>query len=468
MNDPTEQTNLERRVKSGHTFGAWPGKKYARLVVSLLAMMAFWPGKICGQTNAAAGRTQENRWLLVVETSRSMQHRHEGTLQSIQQALASGMNGQLRRGDTLGIWTFNEQVYAGRFPLEQWSPERKKEVSNHVLSFLQAQKYEKQGGLDKIIPALASIAKRSPFITIILIADGLDDIRGTPFDAEINATYAKWRERQKQTQMPMVTVLRAQQGQLSYHSVNPATVDIALSELPPELLIAHAAPKPLPPVPQKAPPLMLPPLIVSGKKPALAPAQNPAEITEPKPGSTASVVTSTADSAQTQDARPAAPIPAAAIVAIPQTNTVAAARLAPPPSSLIKSADSVPQPAPKAEVAPFVPKTTTPAPTPATETTHTPLASSDPPKPAAIPEPALAPKANEASSPPVAATHSQPLQAATTAPARNFFTTTNIGVGALLAIMAACGAIWLRRRRTPPVHQVSLITRSLDRTPQRR
>src|ERR1041384_1715699 len=205
MNDLTEQTSLERGLKSRRTFGAWPSENSARLLVLLLAMMAFWPGKIRGQTNAATARTQENRWLLVVETSRSMQRRSEGTLQSIQQALASGMNGQLRRGDTLGIWTFNEQLYAGRFPLELWSPERKKEVSNRVLSFLQAQKYEKQGGLDKAIPALATLAKKSPFITIIVISDGLDDIHGTPFDTEINATYAKWRERQKQTRMPMIT-----------------------------------------------------------------------------------------------------------------------------------------------------------------------------------------------------------------------------------------------------------------------
>src|SRR5438309_7975909 len=50
------------------------------------------------QTNTA---TPGNRYLLIVETSRSMQQRSQGTLRAVQQLLLSGMNGQLRRGDTL-------------------------------------------------------------------------------------------------------------------------------------------------------------------------------------------------------------------------------------------------------------------------------------------------------------------------------------------------------------------------------
>src|SRR5438552_10022166 len=97
------------------------------------------------QTNTAA---TGNRFLFVVETSRSMQNRSEGTLRAIQQLLNSGMGGQLRRGDTLGIWTYNQELYAGRFRLQLWSPETHKSTVANVVNFLQHQTYEKKGSLE--------------------------------------------------------------------------------------------------------------------------------------------------------------------------------------------------------------------------------------------------------------------------------------------------------------------------------
>src|SRR5207253_8672262 len=47
-----------------------------------------------GQTNIA---TSANRYLMIVETSRSMGRRAEGNMKAAQQLLVSGMGGQLRR-----------------------------------------------------------------------------------------------------------------------------------------------------------------------------------------------------------------------------------------------------------------------------------------------------------------------------------------------------------------------------------
>ena len=46
-----------------------------------------------------------------------MQPRAGAVLKAVQDLLASGLSGQLRRGDSLGVWTFNEELSAGRFPL---------------------------------------------------------------------------------------------------------------------------------------------------------------------------------------------------------------------------------------------------------------------------------------------------------------------------------------------------------------
>ena len=92
------------------------------LLAGLLLVAALAPCPLRAQTNTAKAAPPSNRCLLIVETSRSMQRRADAVLKTVQDLLTSGLSGQLRQGDTLGLWTFNEDLYAGRFPLQTWSP----------------------------------------------------------------------------------------------------------------------------------------------------------------------------------------------------------------------------------------------------------------------------------------------------------------------------------------------------------
>src|SRR5215510_9438485 len=104
------------------------------LATSLFA--ALLPREVQGQTNLNRPNISSNRYLLVLETSRSMEKRSEANLKAVENLLASNMAGQLGRGDTLGVWTFNEELFTGRFPLQQWSPETRQQVNEQELSFL--------------------------------------------------------------------------------------------------------------------------------------------------------------------------------------------------------------------------------------------------------------------------------------------------------------------------------------------
>src|SRR5689334_23147318 len=52
----------------------------------------------------AEAALSSNRYLFVVETSRSMQKRTEGVSKALVDFVGSGMRGQLQQGDTLGLW----------------------------------------------------------------------------------------------------------------------------------------------------------------------------------------------------------------------------------------------------------------------------------------------------------------------------------------------------------------------------
>ncbi len=247
----------------------------------VMAASAAW-----AQTNLPA-RRPENRYLLVVETSRLMQRRLDGVLRSVKELMDSGMGGDLQRGDTLGLWTFNEEVYAGRFPLQPWSAEEQSDVTSRVLSFLKAQKYEKQSRLGQVLPALDLVLKNSEFLTVVVVSDGESSLQGSPFDKQVNEIFAQWRERQQQSRMPFVTVLRAEHGKFTAFAATPAPWRVEWPPLAPEFRAKKAAPKVLPvasqaPKPATSAPVVLPPLILSGKKSESKPAGlEPVPTTDP-------------------------------------------------------------------------------------------------------------------------------------------------------------------------------------------
>src|SRR6266446_5457929 len=128
----TPNSNLQRNSKFQDSrigdwkINAWPFSGIWRLAPCSIVLLALSFGQLWAQTNTAKPSARSNRFLLIVDTSRVMERRADATLRVVQGLLVSAMNGQFRRGDTFGIWTFNEELYAGRFPLQQWSAETQK------------------------------------------------------------------------------------------------------------------------------------------------------------------------------------------------------------------------------------------------------------------------------------------------------------------------------------------------------
>jgi hypothetical protein len=226
----------------------------------------------------------ENRWLLVVETSGAMQRRAEAVQQIVGSFFDSGLDGQMRRNDSVGLWTFNEQLYTGRFGLQRWTPENGKALGARVSEFLKNQPCEKASHLNFVMSDLQQVIKDSEFITIILITAGREQMRGTPFDDKINVIYKTWKKAQDKAGLPFVTVLRAQRGQLKSYSVTVPPWPLELPPLPAEL----QPPKPAETkaatttTAQPLPPVQSPPtgqaLIVRGKKAETTPV---AQLSEP-------------------------------------------------------------------------------------------------------------------------------------------------------------------------------------------
>src|ERR1051325_661111 len=231
------------------------------------------------QTNIS--RPAPRRYLFIVETSRSMGHRSDGTIKTVANLLFSGMYGQIRQGDTIGVWSYNKELYTGRLPLQRWSTLEQRDVCSAILNFIKSQKYDSQPAFSSVRPPLENVIKDSEFITVVLVSSGEEKMLGTPFDDQMNQLYDNWREEQQKSRMPFVTVLRAKRGTIIGYSVTPTPWQIEIPAWPVEPVV-KAVEQPRPP--PKTQPSTIPPLIFSGKKSKPAEPTNSTDIVTPELG----------------------------------------------------------------------------------------------------------------------------------------------------------------------------------------
>jgi len=414
-----------------------------------------------------------HRWLFIIETSGSMRPRASATMSMVEALLTTGMRGELKPGDSLGFWTYNQALYTGQMPLQDWSSVSASDIMLSTLSFLNKQHYEKHGNLDAVMPAMTSVIKRSEFLTIVLLSDGAGKISGTPFDDAINAAQQGWQKDEQHNKQPIVTILRAQKGVVTAWTVTPSPWAVEIPPLPPEPKIVQA-PAPTPPKPR--PPPVIPSLYMSGRKPAantnsdqpngtnFVPAGQTTNGPAKTPGSSSTVVP---DNVPVAVAPTNVPPPDAALSATAQPgvpNSVTAVNSTTTGSVSTATANSA------ADVAAATPDTIRPAETHPVPTAQ-PTASIAPPAtplpatpPANSPTSQTAASATSGASPPVASASVPTAVAVPDLPGGGGSSIWTIGLAVAGAGAAAVVLLLIRARPKP---QLSSITRSLEQEKRR-
>jgi hypothetical protein len=363
--------------------------------------------------------SMENRFLFVIDNSSAMKARKQGVQEAVNALLESNLKGELRKGDTIGLWTYNDHLDTD-FPMEIWNDAKKGNILSEVRGHLNRLHYEKRAHLDKIMPAITDVIKNSERVTVILIFDGSQPIKGTPFDTDLNDLHKRYSKEFHSSEEPFVTVLSAREGKVFDYTINyPSTV-----------VLPHTA-DPLPPPVTNTPPVV-----------AVAPPVEPAPVV---PRTNVQIILSGADFAP----KPVAPSSA---------NHLAAASAIPTPAPAPVVATNIPPPAEEApgaiqaaetNVATPQAKPTPPTPSPV----KTNMAKTNVTANATLPEPPTA-------APPVASNsaNAPALAAATSGELTMMFV---IAIS-LLTIAVVLVVFLLRRWRRGP--QPSLISQSIDRS----
>jgi hypothetical protein len=284
-----------------------------------------------------------NRFLLIFDTSSDMKRRLPAVQKALNDILAASTNAQLHPGDSVGVWTFDQELQVGQFPLLRWRPDNAAVMASNITAFVGSRRYSKRTGFDVLLPLLNRVVQGSERLTVLIFCDGDGEIHGTPYDVGINRIFQQRQSERQKARLPIVVGLRSQRGEYAGCMVNfpPQLVNLpAFPPLPeavpapPVVTNASASPGPR----SSGPALIIVGTTITNHVPPPAPKPPPVPkpaLTNPPP----MVITSTPAPAVASEVKPPAVVPLVQTSAAPAQPQIAAVPLAttnaiaPPPES---------------------------------------------------------------------------------------------------------------------------------------
>jgi hypothetical protein len=211
--------------------------------LSLAALAASPPPATSGRKPAGPRPAPDgSRFLFILDTSASMKSISEAERQALFDLLFSGMDGYMRTGDTIGVWTFSDEVSAGKFPMQIWDSDHPVEVASRATKFLRGQEFAGNNQVEELMSKLTSVIRAVTNLNIIILSDGDTKMLGTPVDADINAAYATRGKERKAAKKPFVTSLIVQDGRIARGAVTLPGESIQLPQRAAAKLAVKAVP----------------------------------------------------------------------------------------------------------------------------------------------------------------------------------------------------------------------------------
>jgi hypothetical protein len=223
--------------------------------ILLTALSASW----AAVTTAPRRGPEGNRFLFIVDTSSSMKRIEQAGRQVVFDLVNSGIEGRMQPGDTFGVWTFEDDVKGGVFPIQVWTPEKSSDLAGQVGRFLKEELGGRASRLDVAITNAERLVKSVRDVDIVIVTSS-----GTRFKPD--ETWAileqNWKGRLEEAQKnkkAMVITLACRSGRMAQATVALQGERLNLAA-PPErrpapMAKAEPAPEP-PPKPVRDPIIM--------------------------------------------------------------------------------------------------------------------------------------------------------------------------------------------------------------------
>ena len=186
----------------------------------------------------------ENRFLLVVDTSTAMrQFKHEGR-QFVFDLLFADLSQLMQPGDTFGVWTFNQEVSGGVFPMQVWQPAQKIDLASKVTLFLQLQRYEKASRLGAVWAKLLAQINTIKDVNVVIVTSGHTQLGEVGLGETFQPIWEVKAALAQNLKQPMVIALAARKGQIVNWAISTANEPLDFPQPPKQLTVSPPATPP--------------------------------------------------------------------------------------------------------------------------------------------------------------------------------------------------------------------------------
>ena len=153
------------------------------------------------------------RHIVVVDTSFSMVRRRQALYDAVSDIFEGGLSGHIREGETVEMWTFNENVDAASIPPRPWRRAEARGLAARAVNYLKNRRFAKRTRMAGLMAKIVDASKSAEQFTVVLLSDGDTDVVGTPYDRSVNLAYRDYGRAVRRARQTFVTILRGREGE---------------------------------------------------------------------------------------------------------------------------------------------------------------------------------------------------------------------------------------------------------------
>lgn len=178
--------------------------------------------------------TQHN-FLFIIESSLSMAPRKAAMVQMVRNMIVSGFEKQIQSGDSIDIWTYDEENRISGFPPQIWEEAESKRIAADAAQFVGLLEFNGRGHFEVVARDLEALLPNAKRLLIVLITDGNELLSGIPLDLDLNEFVANEKRRRPDPKQPFLISIATANGKYIQWSAYCDESDHVLANLPPRV-----------------------------------------------------------------------------------------------------------------------------------------------------------------------------------------------------------------------------------------
>jgi hypothetical protein len=174
----------------------------------------------------------QHNFLFVIDSSLSMATRKETAVQMVRELITNRFEGQIEAGDSIDIWTFDEENHISSFPPQIWVDSEARQIADAAAGFIESVKFKGRSRFEPVARDIDALLPHSKRLLIVILTDGQEPMSGISLDLDINAFVAKEKRTKPNAKLPFQISIAAVNGRFREWSAYCDIRDQVLASLP--------------------------------------------------------------------------------------------------------------------------------------------------------------------------------------------------------------------------------------------